>query len=250
MPEILDDHLMEPSPGPAGGFEFYRDFFMESQVVEFENLLNAHQIPYSVEKSRLLIDKSIAGQGLTPFAVVKLRPVDFGRVGQLLAKSVEDNPQLLDSHYFQGFTATELLEVLRKPDEWTPEDIAAAQILLKRQGVVVPTSQVAAYQQERTEALRSGKPVGIGLLLLHAVFAVLGGLFISLLFFLWGMGMAWYYWKDRTTDMEGQQFFTFATEARQWGKAIFLLGWGSLALGLVLRFAIGLQAPQLFNFHF
>ncbi len=127
----------EPSPEPTGGFEFYRDFFMESQVVDFVAFLKKNQVPHRVEKSRLLIDKSIAGEGLVPFAIVKLRPADFGRVGQLLAKSVEENPELLDSHYFQSFTAAELLDVLRKPDEWTAEDVAAAQLLLKKQGVAV-----------------------------------------------------------------------------------------------------------------
>lgn len=238
MAEILDDDFLDRKQQPelTGNFEFYRDFFNAEQAEAFAGLLEAHQIPFKLEKSRTLLDGTITGYGLVPHAVLKLRATDFPIVSQLLVENARNNPNFIANHYFRDFKAAELLEVVKRPDEWTPEDVALAHHLLENQGVVIPKEQVEDFKQQRIETLKEGKaasPVWIGIYLLTVL---VGGVLVSPFFLIGGLGMGWYYWKDTTLDADGNKYFTFNEQSRNTGQLIFLLGWVVLGLTILALF--------------
>lgn len=232
MPEILDQGLFDDSHQPSGDFEFYRDFFNAEQAGAFVEMLKENNIVYKLEKSRVLLDTAITGHGLMPFAVLKLRASDFSKVNELLVEHARNDHHFISNHYFQEYKATELLDVVQKPDQWTPEDVAVARHLLDKQGVVIPQSQVENFKQQRIETLRAGKKASPTWLITYLLFVLFGALILSPFFIIGGIGMGWYYWQDKTIDSDGNKYFTFDDTSRNTGRLIFYLGWVFLFAGI------------------
>lgn len=235
MRETLEQGLFDENRQPSGGdFEFFRDFFNEEQAASFAQVLDAHGIPYKLEKNRTLLEGTITGYGLVPHSVVKLRTADFARVNHILGEDALKDEGFIANHYFQNYKATELLEVVQKPDEWTSEDVAVARFLLDKQGVAIPEAQVEAYKAQRAETLKAGRTVNTGLVAVYLLVILVGAFLLSIFFLVGGIGLGLYYWQDYLIDGEGNKFFTFEPGTRQLGKAIFiisvalLVGWASL----------------------
>ncbi len=238
MAEILDDDFFdeERQPELTGDFEFYRDFFNGEQAEAFVGLLKENQIPYKLEKSQTLLAGAITGYGLVPHAVLKLRATDFPIVSRLLEENARNDHDFIANHYFQDFKATELLEVVQRPDEWTPEDVAVAHQLLENQGVVIPSEQVADFKQQRIETLREGRAASPVWVAVYILIVLVGGVLVSPFFLVGGLGMGWYYWKDTTLNADGNKFFTYNQQSRNMGKLIFILGWAMLGLTILTLF--------------
>lgn len=234
MPEILDQGFFDENhPSSAGDFEFYRDFFNGEQADSFAELLHKHNIPYKLEKSQTLLEGTITGYGLVPHSVLKLRATDFSVVNQLLEENARNDLHFISNHYFHDFKAAELLEVVQKPDEWTPEDVAVAHHLLENQGVLIPKQQIADFRQQRLETLMEGRKASSAWISIYLLFVVVGGFTISPFFLVGGLGMGWYFWKDTTLDTYGNKYFTFDEPSRNAGQLIFVLGWVALVLAIL-----------------
>ncbi len=236
--DILDSDF---STAPDGEFEFYRDFINETQVADFVRILEAHRIPFRLEKSQTLLAEAITGHGLLPFAVLKLRPEDFKKINAILEKQVLANPDFIEIHYLQQFDARELLDVVKRPDEWTPEDVAVARIILAQRGIPIPAEDAERFRKKRNEKLRAGKKGNTFWMAAYLLSVVAGGVLFSPLFLIAGVGMGWYYWQDKTIDTEGRKFFTFEPNTRLAGQVIFYLGWVSLAVGFGLMYWFGVN---------
>ncbi|MBI1227260.1 MAG: hypothetical protein GC192_18655 [Bacteroidetes bacterium] len=232
MPEFLEKGLFDENSHPDGDFEFYRDFFNGEQAEAFVEILKENKVVYKLEKSQTLLDASITGHGLMPFAVLKLRATDFSRVNQLLEENARNDHHFIANHYFHDYKATELLDVVQKPDEWTPEDVAVARHLLDKQGVTIPQEQVENFRQQRIETLREGKKASQTWVVTYVLFVLVGAFLLSPFFVIGGIGMGWYYWQDKTVDTEGNKYFTFDEPSRNTGQVIFYLGWVFLAASI------------------
>ncbi len=233
MQEILDHGLFDKNRQPSGDFEFYRDFFNGEQAAEFVELLQKNNVEYKLEKSRTLLEGTITGYGLVPHSVLKIRASDFSFVNRLLEEQARNDKDFIANHYFQTYKAAELLEVVQKPDEWTPADVAIAQHLLDKQGVKIPKEQVENFKQQRMETLMEGKKASKAWVGLYLVCIFFGSVLISQFFLVAGIGMGWYFWQDKTIDVDGNKYATFDEASRNIGKAIFFLGWVLLGLGIV-----------------
>jgi hypothetical protein len=234
--DILDSDF---STAPNGAFEFYRDFINAGQVEDFIKMLDENRIPYRLEKSEMLLTGAITGHGLLPFAVLKLRPEDFKKVNVILEKQVLANPQFIDTHYLQQFDARELLDVVKKPDEWTPEDVVVARKILERRGIPIPAGEAERFKEKRHKKLRAGKQGNTFWMVVYLACVLVGGVLWSPLFLMAGIGMGWYYWQDKTIDTEGLKFFTFEPNTRLAGQVIFYLGWVCLAVGFGVLYWLG-----------
>ena len=212
-------------------YEFYRDFHSIEKAEEFTKLLEENGIPFKLEKSKTLLDTAIVGHGLVPPALVKVRSVDFPKVNAVLEKAALENPHFLSSHYLRQMDDHELIDMIRNPNEWNVEDIAVARRILTERGIPIPKAHVEEFNKKKNEALRAGKKAEPKWMILSFALVVAGGLFVSPLFLLCGVGMGWYYWRDKTVDNQGVKFFTFEKTTRLYGKVIFYLGWLSLLIG-------------------
>lgn len=230
MQNILDQEMTRDE------FEFYRAFHTMAQAQDYTALLDQYGILYKLESpSELLIDRAIVGEKLTAEVILKILPRDFSRVNQLIEQMIEEQP-VPDGHYLLAFTDLELFDILEQPDQWTTEDVALARKILRSRGLEVSPEQLQRMREERYRELRRGRKGQPRWLLIYLACIVAGLLFFSPLFLLAGLGMGYYYWRDRSTDPEGRRYYTFEAETRRWGKLIFIGGvvLSVLYLGYVL----------------
>ena len=236
MPEILDDEKIWDH---RGSFEFYRDFHNMEQAEEFAKLLKENGIAYSLEKNQTLLDAAIVGHGLVPPALVKIRTADFPKVNSILEKQALENPHFLESHYLRQLDDRELIDMIRNPDQWNVEDVAVARRILSERGISIPKEHVEEFAKKKNEALHAGKRAEPKWMFVSLLCVLAGGAFVSPLFLIGGVGMGWYFWRDKTVDNQGVKFYTFDKTTRLYGKLIFYFGWLSLFIGGALIFWLG-----------
>ncbi len=234
--DLLDDqHISEMS----GSYEFYRDFHSVEQAEAFAELLKTNRIPYKLEKSQTLLDAAIVGHGLVPPALIKIRSSDFTRLNRILREKVLSDPQFVEEHYLQQFEDKELIAIVRQPNVWNVEDVTTARRILNDRGIPIPKEHVEDFIRQINAELRKGKKANPAWLLFYLALVLLGGFLVNPFFLIGGIGMGWYYWRDKTIDNQGVKFYTFEKNTRFYGKVIFYFGWLSLFIGALLVYKIG-----------
>lgn len=118
-------------------FETYQSFFTLEEAQPLLEFLKEFEVPYHIEEMRELLDDAIIGHHLEARWKVRLSPEDFASVNELLRKAAEQIEDVPKAHYFQRFTNPELRQVIANPDEWNPQDVHFAKLLLKERGKAV-----------------------------------------------------------------------------------------------------------------
>ena len=236
--EVLDDQHIS---GMSGSYEFYRDFHNVEQATMFAEMLEANRIPYKLEKSQTLLDAAIVGHGLIPPAVIKIRSCDFTRLNDILRERVMNDAFTLDGHYLQQLDDKELIDIVRNPIAWNVEDVAIARRILSDRGISIPREHVEHFTKKINAELRKGKKANPAWISFYLVLVLLGGFLINPFFLIGGIGMGWYYWKDKTIDNQGGKFYTFEKNTRFYGKIIYYFGWISLFFGALLVYRVGIS---------
>lgn len=240
--DLLDDqHISEMS----GSFEFYRDFHNVEQAEAFAALLSINRIPYKLEKSQTLLDAAIVGHGLVPPALIKIRSSDFTRLNRILRERVMSDPYFVEGHYLQQFDDKELIAIVRQPNDWNVEDVTAARQILNDRGIPIPKEHIENFNKKINAELRKGKKANRAWILFYLALVLLGGFLVNPFFLIGGIGMGWYYWRDKTIDNQGAKFYTFEKSTRLYGKLIFYFGWLSLFLGALLVYKVGSSKSQI-----
>ena len=151
---------------------------------------------------------------------------------------------------FQSFSDEDLLEVLKKPDEWNPENVALARKLLASHGKNFTDAELQKFFEERIESLRQPIPVkkASGILSLVASFAVIAvavinyrylentnylyllvaAFIVSCLAFI--AGLNWTYRKKRLPN--GEKIFVFSKKLRIFSFIEMVLA--AIALGATI----------------
>jgi len=109
---------------------------------------------------------------------VQVMPHDMptaSRILDLLAGKEMD--QVDDDDYISKFSNTELLEVLKQPDEWSRSDVQLAFKFLNERGHKVTEEDVNRWMQERLVTMAKPDTAGRGLLLAGYGLALFGGIF-------------------------------------------------------------------------
>ena len=133
-------------------FEDYRSFdSLETARAVLLGVLDQHQIPYTIYRDNNRQDV-ILGKGLSFDEVwVKIMPIDVERVDCLLLEESEQRNEIVpDNYYLRELGDEELLDILKKPDAWSPDDYLIASKLLREHGIEVNTRVLAQWKQERS----------------------------------------------------------------------------------------------------
>lgn len=221
--EILDNfekQVEEP-------LEFFKDFFFKDQAEYLLELLDQENIPYEISKSETIIDEAIVGNTLSPKIILKLQPKHFERANELIKANVVVDEAAMKDHFLNQLDDKELLEILEKPEEWSIENGVVAKQLLARRGVKYNEAEMKKKQANRLEELRSGKNSKEGSVGFYNGSILAAFLFLSPLFFIAGVGMGFYYWKDSAVDSTGTKFLSYNERTRGIGK-MMVFGWVGL----------------------
>jgi hypothetical protein len=192
-------------------------------VEDTKSVLDAAGIAYRLASTAPCFDLSSIGTGSDPEVIISVRSVDY----EAARTAMEEDflkVDLPDDHYLLTSSDHELAEILGKPSEWSPFDVAHARRLALERGVDL--EQIESQKRHRLEKLKRGKPASRKLLLAGWIFSALGGFF--------GVGIAWSicYMKEKTPEGE---FYTYDARSRDIGKGMLFFSILVLCLAALVK---------------
>lgn len=206
-------------------FETYKTFASQEQADEYIDLLKKHDIPYSAESSEQILTSAIVGSsGMLPKVVLKLYPSDFKNLDALIEQQIMAFGSVPEDYYLKELDNDELEEVLEKHDEWSIQDVIMAKLILRERGIEVNEDEIQELRNQRIREIRQGKTANRGIMFLWFLAVAVGFWVLGLLAIVGGIGMGYYYGYDKSTDPEGDKYYTFEPTTRKYGKLILIVG--------------------------
>ena len=152
----------------------FRVFRNEDDMKFFTDVFDDCGIDYTIENPR-----ADSTDVLSSAYGVQVAEDDFERSQNELRSHIAEyfrNAGSEENTLLNEFNDEELLDVIKKPDEWAVEDIVMAQNLLEKRGKHVSDEVVEAYRNKRLEEVRKPKFGGYGTIIIGYIFAFLGGI--------------------------------------------------------------------------
>lgn len=242
MAKTLDDHLL--GNFSEKDFAYYKSFFQKEDALPYAELLKEKDVPFRLEGTDVLITEAIVGTPSFPRIILRILPEDFKKVNRIIELEIKKNVKNFDDHYLNDYTDRELLNILKEPDKSSIEDFIITQILLKSRGIPIDASALEGMKQERLEILKQGKDENSFSLATYFVLLILGAVFFSPLAMIAAIGMGWYYWKDKSVDLDGNSYFTFNSKTRNFGAFILFFGAFIVVTSIFFALFLGVQIIQ------
>ncbi|MCU0429626.1 MAG: hypothetical protein MUF42_06600 [Cytophagaceae bacterium] len=203
-------------------FQNYRSFEDEASMQEFCDVLEKHAIPYQTSHSSMYLNEVYGANMLEYRYHVSIPPEYFSQTNLLWESkhrlTLQDIPP---DHYLQEFTIGELWNLLRKKDEWAPEDAAMAKLLLAKREEHVSEDRLRNLEQERIEELKiPGSTNYTGIVL---------GYLMCVLFFPGAIICGYLMRSRKKTLPNGETVYLFNKTEREHGIVVLALGTGVMA---------------------
>lgn len=134
----------------ANTFVTFRKFNDEESVAELVEQLKSHNIEYVVEDYSSQIDNAFGNSNIGQEFRVKLQKEDFPKAYELLQEiytPIVNNAA--PDYYLFSFSNEELIDLIRKRDEWGIFDFILAQKILADRGRTITAEEMAALKEER-----------------------------------------------------------------------------------------------------
>jgi hypothetical protein len=209
-------------------FEAFEKFPTVENAAALVALLEEHGIAYKLEENRRGFDPTFAHHPFITDVVVKVRPDDFARVHQLMEENAMHQAIEPDeAHYLRQFSTEELLEVLRKPEEWSKNDVALTRKILAEKGVAIPEEEVRRLKEAHREEIRKPIAGSRGWIITGFILTILGGVI--------PIAMGWNYYANTKTDLSGQKHPVYDTATRRTGLIMIAVGVLSLVAWWLFR---------------
>lgn len=207
-------------------FEVFKSFYSAEEAQTFQELLTRNGIACKVEKTKIYIDKVIIGDSGDMDVHLKLEPKDFGAANEILDKYIRENISDIDEEYYlYSFSTEELLDILKKPDEWSNQDVIIAKKILEDRGGELPGKQVENLKTERLNQLaQPGKASGEQLIL---------GYLLAVFFCIFGLFYALYLLNSTKILPDGHKVLSYNKETRDHFRVMAIIA-GALVAGLAL----------------
>jgi len=164
-----------------------RVFREEEDMKFFTDVLDDCNIDYKVDNPQSISDNTlataygvqVAEDALQYKFMLMVAEDDFERAQSELRSHIAEwisNAGSEENSLLNEFNDEELLDVIKKPDEWSEEDSAMAQALLEKRGKHVSNEVVEAFRQKRLEEVRKPKFGGYFTIIIGYIFAFAGGI--------------------------------------------------------------------------
>jgi hypothetical protein len=167
--------------------EVFRSFYSEEEAAEMAQLLTNNGIDATIEKTKVVLDKVIIGDGLDPNVHIKLISTEFEKANQVLNEHISSHLEVIEpDYYLHSFSIEELIEIVRKPDEWSNQDVIIARKLLSQKNHLISDQELKKLNEERIGELRRPEPGSPSWIVLGYAIALFFG-FAGILFGLYMM---------------------------------------------------------------
>jgi hypothetical protein len=157
-----------------GHFVSFKSFYNYEDAADIIQLFRENNIEAIVVKAKPVVDKVIGGDGMDNEFFVKIRQSDFQKANELLDQKILENISSISSDYYlYSFSDSELMDIIRKPDEWSNQDYIIAHKILGDRGIAISDSQLTTMRSDRMKDLARPEKEATEWIILGYVFAFL-----------------------------------------------------------------------------
>lgn len=118
--------------------ELYKLYYNREQAEAVGAVLGEAGISYEIIGTRKSFDPSYAFNNVDPDINLMLRAEDFSRANEVLKAYYANQAESVDPNYYLfHFTDKELLDIIRRQDEWGEFDVALAKQILRNRGIPI-----------------------------------------------------------------------------------------------------------------
>lgn len=212
-------------------FLIYKSFATEEEAIELGSLLTENGIQNEVHRDTEYADELFIGTVFkTPFHL-KVSENDFERVNALLSvETIKNLEEAGKDHYLYEFTNDELVEILRKKDEWSEFDFELAQKILKERGIKIGAEKIEEFSSIRKEELKAGmENENQSWIITGYIFSVITGII--------GVIIGTYFYTQKKTEKDGKRVYVHSETNRRHGRRMIIIGLIMFIVAVILRFS-------------
>lgn len=214
--------------------EVFRSFYSKEEALPLLELLNREGVHCTIEKTRVGLDKVIIGDENAPDFHLKILPEDFEKANRIIDAAIEQRiTEVEPDYYLYSFTDDELLEIIRKPDEWNNQDVILSRLLLAERGIPITKEAVKQIRSERIREL--GQPEK------QQTASVWSGYFLAVFFSVIGIFYSLYMMTAKKILPDGRKAFVYDKSSRDHFRIMLAI---SLAMALTL---VGVLRSRIFE---
>jgi hypothetical protein len=194
-------------------FLTFRKFNDPEIAAEMAAKLKEHDIEVELEDDGKLFDPSFAKNFLDRDIRLKLRAKDFEQADKVMRFFYSRQADKVRADYYlYQFSDSELMEIVRNPDEWGFLDYELARRILSDHGISIPSKELKRFQEEKLKLLSRPEPADTSWTYMGYLLALIApplGMII-------GFSMA----GMKRTLPDGQRRFAYSSEDRNHGRRI------------------------------
>jgi hypothetical protein len=203
----------------------YRSYNDKALANELCQLLTEHNIPFDWESTEGLFDASFTNNDILNIYYIKIRQEDFEKADEILMSlAKEEKEEPVEDYYLYSFSNEELLDVLKKPDDWNEYDRYWADKILAKRGIQVNPEELNKAKNERLAELK--KPWTLDKLWIICAIALWVYSFYFITFY-WSIAVMFiggYISLSKKTMPDGERVKAFSKGDRLIGKIVLIAG--------------------------
>jgi len=128
-------------------FVNYQTFSNVEEASDLIDLLNANNISFEIDDSSLRYDISNANSNpLEKGLIVKICSRDIEKADKLYLK---DKAESFDDHFLYTFSDNDIIDVIVNPEDWTAEEVAIADKILKQRNIKPSAELIKSLRKEK-----------------------------------------------------------------------------------------------------
>lgn len=156
--------------------ELHKLYYNREQAEAVGAVLGEAGIAYEIIGTRKSFDPSYAFNSVDPDINLMLRAEDFSQANEVLKQFYAKQAETVDPHYYLfHFTDKELLDIIRKQDEWGAFDVALAKQILEDRGIPITEEADAISTRQRIVELTQPEDAPLWMFIAGYVLAFIGG---------------------------------------------------------------------------
>ena len=207
-------------------FVLFQSFFGEDEAADTIQQFRENGIDYRLDRSKELLDRAFIGENLEKKFFLKIRSSDFIKANQVLDARILQNITALEKDYYLfSFTNDELIEILRKPDEWSRQDFLIARKILDERGEHISEDVINDLKSKRINEL--GREEN------EPVLSITAGYILALLVSIVGLFFGLAFLTAKKNIPNGKKVFAYSRNTRKHGRNIVIISAVSLFILLL-----------------
>ena len=136
----------------------YQKFSSNDEALLFIKLVKANNIRFKVEDTSQIFDPAMANNKHEMNVIILVHADDFSKLDTVLENQSELSLDDFDKeHYLFNFSEDELIDILKKSDEWSLQDRILARLILEKKQIIFSEEQLTTWKNDRYKLLEIEK---------------------------------------------------------------------------------------------